>query len=484
MAPTKTLYGRGSVQEIERGKKYRIEVSCGKDPKTGKYRRVRETFRGTRRQAEMRCEEIRREQEERLNKELARADHAGMADTDTYAAVSERFISGRIANGHRGKPYRRETVVGMRNAERHLVSRIGDMQIAKVDHILIEELLTSMRKDGVGENTLVKVYRQLRQVLDYAVRVGIIPDNPCAKLDPNIVPVEPKGRREALPVDEMKRLARLCTGPDTDGKRMAVFIALSCGLRFGECMGLTWNHVDLDSEPARLQVVQQHNRFGELTGPKTEAGARMVPLDYLTQGVLSAWKVRQADLLAQLGIGQDGSTPVCTNERGDFNNTSSYGRWWRRFCVANGFGRWEDDEGRPIVQLPIGTPAGYGIVAEYRDAEGWPCDVDGRRYSRSYPKPKFKRHYSGLVFHQLRHSHFTQRVAQGTDLKSVQYLGGWSTASVLLNTYAHADQRKILESASFMPDLLGDAVGASGAYPKTIYPRFAQNKRSQTLASL
>jgi hypothetical protein len=57
------LYGKGTITEIVKGKKYRLALSAGKDPITGKYRRHQETFLGTKRQAELRIEQIRRELE-------------------------------------------------------------------------------------------------------------------------------------------------------------------------------------------------------------------------------------------------------------------------------------------------------------------------------------------------------------------------------------------------------------------------------------
>ena len=58
------IYGMGTVEELIKGKKYRIQLPCGKDPVTGKYLRVRETFIGTKRQAELRIEEEKRARRE------------------------------------------------------------------------------------------------------------------------------------------------------------------------------------------------------------------------------------------------------------------------------------------------------------------------------------------------------------------------------------------------------------------------------------
>lgn len=53
------LYGKGTIVELIAGKKYKITFSYGKDPDTGAYRRHVERFLGTKRQAELRVEELR-----------------------------------------------------------------------------------------------------------------------------------------------------------------------------------------------------------------------------------------------------------------------------------------------------------------------------------------------------------------------------------------------------------------------------------------
>ena len=146
---------------------------------------------------------------------------------------------------------------------------------------------------------------------------------------------------------------------------------------------------------------------------------------------------------------------MITNQLGTFTSLSRFGKWWRSFCVDNGFGKWADGDGRTIVDLRIGDDASLypGCVIEWRDADGWPCDGSGRRYTRSYKRPRAKRHYDGLNYHELRHTHFTIRLAAGMDIPTAQALGGWRTPDVLPNVYAHATPENIWQSAGFMDRL-------------------------------
>ena len=163
----------------------------------------------------------------------------------------------------------------------------------------------------------------------------------------------------------------------------------------------------------------------------------------------------QCDQLNAIGIEQGSDTPVITNKLGSFTDHSRFGKWWRDFCVENRFGCWTDGEGREIVTLMLGDDAApYSeCVIEWRDSQGWPCDSSGKRYSRSYKRPKISRHYEGLRFHELRHTHFTTRLADGMDIPTAQALGGWSSPDVLLNVYAHPVSERIWSSAEFMDRL-------------------------------
>ena len=135
---------------------------------------------------------------------------------------------------------------------------------------------------------------------------------------------------------------------------------------------------------------------------------------------------------------------------------SNFHRWWRDFSTANGFGRWVTEDGREIKRLVVGdsVPEGFDGVVEWRDADGISCDESGRRYSRSYKKPKLKRKYEGFRYHETRHTHFTFRLADGMDIPTAQALGGWSDPRVLLTTYAHPIPENVLASAGFMDNLM------------------------------
>lgn len=439
------LYGKGTIKEIDRGKKYHITLSCGKNPITGKYDRYTETFLGTRRQAELRVEQVRRELE---------SGKALNADKITFAEWLEQYLSNRESLGKcRPNTLKRDRVLS-----KHLIRGLGTVLVVDITPAMINGFYASMRDAGVGDTTIKQCHRLLKTVMKQAVNNDLIVRNPVERAD---TPKNPKPNRQSLSVEDANKMSVLCTSGTPTANKTAVFLALATGARLGEVLGLTWAHIVLDGDRPFVHFVQQFTGASEIAPLKTDKDdnptGRVVPLDASTVAVLLAWKSEQREQLNAIGIEQGNDTPVITNQLGRFTNHSRFERWWRSFCVDNGFGKIVTADGKQVVQLALGADASLypesDYVIEWRDAGGWSCDADGKRYSRSYPRPKTSKRYDGLHFHALRHTHFSLRLAAGMDTITAQYLGGWSSPAMLMNVYAHPVAENIWASAGFMDKL-------------------------------
>lgn len=90
-----------------------------------------------------------------------------------------------------------------------------------------------------------------------------------------------------------------------------------CGLRRDEVLGLTWAEIDLD------EGVMYIRETGSGSGPKSEAGIRVVPLAAVVVQVLRAWRKQQAAERLAFGPGWAGGDLVSTREDG----TGVPGQW-------------------------------------------------------------------------------------------------------------------------------------------------------------
>lgn len=172
------------------------------------------------------------------------------------------------------------------------------------------------RHDGIGENTISKAHKFLNETLEYAKERELIEENPLSRLKRADIPVEPQGTRGSLEAGETKRIIRLVADEMSSGYHVAVFLALGYELRRGECLGLTWENVNLSEDSPSIFIETQRTQY-ELAGtPKTKKSRRLIPIDESTREILSAWKKRQASHLEAAGAKQDGETCVCTSAGG------------------------------------------------------------------------------------------------------------------------------------------------------------------------
>jgi integrase len=107
----------------------------------------------------------------------------------------------------------------------------------------------------------------------------------------------------------------------------------------------------------------------------------------------------------------------------------------------NGLAFYTDSEGN---ELPL---------QQYNE-KGLPVDVNGRVYSRTNKKPKTTKHYKGLKFHELRHTHATLLIANNVDIKTAQNRLGHAKAATTIDFYAHAQKDRDRMATALFSSLL------------------------------
>jgi integrase len=160
---------------------------------------------------------------------------------------------------------------------RHLVPRLGDVQLAKLRQTDVQAFVADLRRE-VGPGTTRSIYGVLRAALNAAVNAELLARSPARGIK---LPQTPKTDVVTLRPAELHRLAAAL--PDRWGPM--VYVAGTCGLRFSEVAGLRVGRVDLAH--LRLQVVETTPQVGgDRAQPKTAAGRRTVPMPALIAEVL------------------------------------------------------------------------------------------------------------------------------------------------------------------------------------------------------
>src|SRR6266540_1912124 len=264
----------------------------------------------------------------------------------------------------------------MSYCHKHLVPRLGRHMLAALQPLDVSHALADMAAVGLSPRTCQYARAILRSALHDASRWGLLGERNAAGLAD-----VPNGlAKEGAPLEPEQASTLLASAADQPIGPL-VTVLLASGLRLGEALGLRWDDVDL--ERSRLQVrstlVRVRGEHWRLGPPKSQSGARIVPLIPIALEALCTQRERQ-----QLDRQRAGAA-------------------WQEHA-AGGF----------VFASSIGTP------------------LDGT--NALHALKRVLRH-AGLPtsfrLHDLRHSTATYLLAGGLDPRIVMQIMGWSQISML-----------------------------------------------------
>lgn len=415
MGNSYSVRGVGNIEKTG-ARSWRIRVSLGKDPVTGKYMRSpSRTVTGTKSEA---TEALIAYHEE------IKGGLKPKAEKTTVGEYAVSFHEARYIELTNGLSYQREgSIIDQ------IVEVFGGYVFRELDAFTVRAVYATLRKNDVlSAHGLHKLHQTFSLMCDRAEEDGIISKSPLSRI--SVPRPKPEKERNSLSAEEAQRLNGILLGSEPCAVFCAVLLGLHTGMRRGEVLGLMWKHVNF--ETGRVYIAQQYTHDRKLRSPKSDKSKRWITLDATMLAYLKAWKMFQARELAALDspVRQTDSTPVVTNEVGGLYDPDGFSRWFRKFCVDNGFGA-------------------YGEVAVSKDNRGW------RKMSR--------RRYEGLKFHELRHTQATLLIGSGEDIKTVQARLGHASATLTMDIYAHAIAQNDTSAAATIGDILDGRGGGEEA---------------------
>lgn len=177
----------------------------------------------------------------------------------------------------------------------HINPILGDQELRKLNPQLIASLLIHMKVIGQSVRSQQQARALLAVALNEAESANLITVNPVKKVK------NPQGVGRVLTtlnIQEVRKLLKTYHGTYLSAR---LHIALICGLRQGEALGLRWQDIDFESGTLTVSSqVQLVNRKPEFTRLKTNRSYRTLVLTaetleslQLHRDQIENWKINQ-----------------------------------------------------------------------------------------------------------------------------------------------------------------------------------------------
>ncbi len=276
----------------------------------------------------------------------------------------------------------------------HLKPPLGRVRMKSLTPAHVRQLYREKLDEGLSPRTVQYVHTTLHKALKQAVMDGLVPRNVTeAVKSPKPV------RKEVRPLtsDQARTFLETVQG---DPHEALYVVALHCGLRQGELLGLRWEDVDLEARSLSVRRTLSITKDGPtFAAPKTAKSRRNVRITNRAADALKTHRKNQNEERLRMGTG-----------------------WSDRGLVFPG------EKGQPLRHNTLTV---------------------------KFKKLLARADLPSIRFHDLRHTCATMHLKMGSHPKKVQELLGHATIAITLDTYSHVLPGMGDELADAMDDALG-----------------------------
>ena len=316
----------------QRGNSYLIRVSCGYDSK-GKQIIQSMTWKPDEKMTP-------KQVEKELNRQAVMFEEACMHGFQSKAIKFEELAEEWFEEY--AKPNLRNTTYErLLQLRKRIYGAIGHLRMDKITPRQIQFFVNSLAKDGANERTgkplAPKTIRHnlslISDVFSYAVRMGVVSDNPCTKVT---IPKGEQKEKQIYTPAEVKRFLELL---ENEPLKYRVFfnLLIYSGFRRGEMLGLEWKDVDFENNI--ISVRRTSNYTGQrgiyTDTTKTKRSQRTLKFPQEIMDLLKVFKTQQDAEAERIGSKWVYTDRLFVKWNGEpMNNQTPYG-WLNEFCKKN-----------------------------------------------------------------------------------------------------------------------------------------------------
>ena len=273
----------------QRGERsWELKFELGRDPVTGKRESRYHSFKGTKREAQLKLAE------------LIVAGGSGSYIEPNKMAVAN-FVRARVDQWEAAGNITARTAQRYRQlVENQIVPHLGAKALQRVTRLDVEGWHTILRNGGLAARTIGHAHRVLGGALRDAERDGMVIKNVCKIQKAPKVP-----ETEMVIVQDVPAfIAKLA------GARLYVptVVALCTGLRLGELLALRDRRLDLDRKVIEVAEALEETKAKGIVfkTPKSKAGRRKLTLPDIAVDALREHRKQLLELRMKLGLGKLG----------------------------------------------------------------------------------------------------------------------------------------------------------------------------------
>lgn len=319
--------------------------------------------------------------------------------------------------------------------ESKIIPSLGHIKLNKLTPVQILSFLNNLMEDGVrkdgrpggySDRTIKYQWQILSSILQTAVYWQVIPDNPCrrVKCPKNINNVESDYSNSKVKFfNENETILLLDIIKNEQLKyQIAVNIAVFCGLRKGELLGLTWNDIDLENKTLSVNKSRSYIMGENLLtkSTKTDGSNRVISIPDVLVRLLREYKLWQNGEKSKAGDLWDeewrGTPWLLTTWNGKGMHYNTLTRWLLKFLRKHNKSILDDD---------------------------------------SIPEDEKSKHMLPVLsFHKLRHTSASLLIGHNTDMRTVSARLGHAQTSTTMNIYVHGLRSADERAANTLENLL------------------------------
>ncbi|MBD5104645.1 MAG: site-specific integrase [Ruminococcaceae bacterium] len=380
----------------KRGDSYQIRVSVGYDTK-GNHKEQSMTWKPTEGMTE-------RQIQKELNRQAVifeeSVNRGFKSSAIKFEELCEEWFEEYAKLNLRSTTYER-----LKQLKHRIYPAIGHLRIDKITPRQLQAFVNSLAKEGANEKTgkplAPKTIRHnlslISDVFTYAVKMGLVSDNPCSKVT---IPKGEVKEKQIYSQEEMEALLTKLMGEPLKYKVFFYLIAYS-GFRRSEMLGLEWKDIDFENNIISIRRTSNYTaERGTYTDTtKTKRSQRTLKISPFIMDMLKQLKEEQDNEALRLGTKWVETDRLFTKWNGEeMNNQTPYG-WLKEFCEKN--------------SLPF-----YGI-------------------------------------HSFRHFAASALISAGLDVTTVSGALGHSNSGTTLNVYSHMFQNAQARVSEAMDNAFG-----------------------------